>query len=62
MRLHSTNFLYISQRNIKVYSDMVLEYSEVSLGLNTTSSFPSAYTLQSIEMGEHGRLLKRLTE
>ena len=62
VRLHSTNFLYISQRNIEMSSDMVLEYSDVSLGLNTTSSFPSAYTLQSVEVGEHGRLPGRLTE
>ena len=45
-----------------MYSDMVLEYSDISLGLNTTSSFPSAYTLQSIEAGEHGKSLGRLTE
>lgn len=45
-----------------MYSDMVPEDSEVRLGLTATSFFPSAYTLQSIVVGEHGRLLESLTK
>lgn len=57
MRIYSTSSLCISQRNIEMYGDTLLEYFEVSLGL-LLAPFLLLH-LQTTDVDEQNRLRER---